>query len=122
MKAYLPTRQNWCTPENAPTLAKSSTVDVPGQRRGVAEDRVAADVAVVRDVGVGHQQVVVADAGDAAAARGAAMDGHELADDVAVADDDPRRLAAELQILRDQADRGHREDLVAVADLGRRRR
>ena len=83
MNVYLPTRQNWCTPENAPTLAKSSTVDVTGQRRGVAEDRVVADVAVVRDVRVGHQQVAVADAGQPAAARRAAMDGHELADDVA---------------------------------------
>ena len=46
------------------------------------------------------------------------MDRHELADDVAVADHDARRLAAELQVLRHQPDRGHREDLVAVADLG----
>ena len=33
--------------------------------------------------------------------------------------DEARRLAVILQILRDQADRGEREDLVAVADLGR---
>ena len=60
--------------------------------------------------------------GDAAAAGGAAVDGDELAEHVAVADHQPRRLAAELQVLRHQADRGEREDLVAVADArcGRR--
>ena len=62
--------------------------DVAAERRGVAEDRVVADVAVVRDVRVGHEQVVVADRRDAAAARRAAMDGDELAEDVAAADDE----------------------------------
>jgi hypothetical protein len=99
-------------------LALSSTSTCPASVAAVAEDGVVADGAVVRDVGVGHQQVVVADAGHAAAARRAAMDGHELADHVAVADHHPRRLAAELQVLRHQADRGHREDFVVVADLG----
>src|SRR4029078_13032702 len=53
-----------------------------------------------------------------AAPGGAAVDRHELADDVAVADHHARRLAAELQGLRHQADRRHRGDLVVVADLG----
>ena len=75
-------------------------------------------MAVVRHVRVGHEQVVIADPGQAAAARGAAMNGRELADDVAVADHQPGLLAAELQVLRNQADRRHREDLVGVADLG----
>ena len=78
-----------------------------------------ADVAVVRDVRVGHEHVVVADFRDAAAARGAAMDRHELPEHVVVADDQPRRLAVILQVLRNQADRDEREDLVAVADLGK---
>ena len=56
--------------------------------------------------------------GHSAAAPGAPVYRHELANDVPVADDQPRRFAAELQILRDEADRRHREDLVAVAHLG----
>ena len=45
------------------------------------------------------------------------MNRDELAEDVVVADHEPRRFAAILQVLRDQADRGKREDLVAIADL-----
>ena len=92
--------------------------DVAAERRHVAEDRVVADVAVVRDVHVRHEHVAIADLGDAAAAARAAVDGDELAEDVALADDQPRLLAAELQVLRDQADRRERKDLGAVADLG----
>ena len=55
---------------------------------------------------------------DAAAAGRAAVDGDELAEDVAGADLEARRLAAVLQVLRRQADRGEREDLGAVADRG----
>ena len=49
-------------------------LDVAGQRRRVGEDDPAADVGVVSDVGVGHEQVVVADPRDPAAAGGAAAD------------------------------------------------
>ena len=59
---------------------------MPAERGAGPEDRVAADVAIVRDVHVGHEQVAVADRRPAAAAGGAAMDGHELAEDVALAD------------------------------------
>ena len=60
--------------------------DVAAERRVRPEDRVAADVAVVRHVHVGHEQVVVADRRLAAAAGGAAVDRDELAEDVAAAD------------------------------------
>ena len=50
--------------------------------------------------------------------RGAAMDGHELAEDVAAPDDQPGRLAAELEVLRDETDRREGKDLRAFADLG----
>ena len=118
MKACCPTRQNWCTPEKALIVGVVLDRDVAAERGGVAEDGVVADVAVVRDVRVGHEHVVVADLGQPAAARGAAVDRDELADHVAVADHQAGRLPAELQVLRDQADRGERKDLVAVADLG----
>ena len=63
-----------------------------------------ADADVVGDVGVGHQQVVAADAGDQAAALGAAVDGDELADAVAVADAGLGALALVFQVLRGDAD------------------
>ena len=65
-----------------------------------------ADDAVVRDVHVGQHPVVVADAGDAAAVAGAAVDGDELADRVAVADHQFGALAGVLLVLRIAADRG----------------
>ena len=45
--------------------------DVAGQPHAVAQDDVVADLAIVRHVGVGHQQVVAADRGHQAAAGGA---------------------------------------------------
>ena len=92
--------------------------DVTGERCGVGENRLVPDMAVMRDVRVGHEEIVVADLGDSSTAGRAAMDRDELSNDVAAADLEPRQLAAELQVLRDQADGGHRENLVFVADLG----
>ena len=100
-------------------VAKSSTRHVAAERRArCRKSSWLPDVAVVRHVRVGHEQVVIADRRHAAAAGRAAMDRDELAEDVVMADDEPRRLAAELQVLRRQADRRERADLAC----GRRSR
>src|SRR5438093_6427725 len=91
---------------------------VPAERRHVAEDRVVTHVAVVRDVHVRHEHVAIANRRHAAAALRAAMDRDELAEDVALADRQPRLLAAELEVLWGLADRRDRIDLAVVADLG----
>jgi hypothetical protein len=75
-------------------------VHVAAERRRVAENRMAPHVTVVRHVRVGHEQVVIPDGRRPAAAGGAAMDGDEFAEDVVMAHDQTRRLAAVLQILR----------------------
>ena len=54
----------------------------------------------------------------AAAAARAAVNRHELAENVAAADDEARLFSAELQILRREADRRERIHLGLVADLG----
>lgn len=90
--------------------------DVPGQGRGVGQDVVVADHAVVGDVRVGHHQVVRADAGHSAAALGAAMDGRKFADPVAVANDKRALFTAEFQVLGFAADAGHRMDMVFGAE------
>ena len=46
---------------NPPRIAQSPSSHVAGERRVVRKNAVAADHAVVRDVRVGHEQVVVAD-------------------------------------------------------------
>ena len=96
--------------------AKSSTVDVAAEGRGVGEDRVVPDPAVVGHVGVGHEQVVGADLGDAAAEGRAEVDGHELVDGVAVADHEAARLPPVLQVLGNDAHRAEREEMVLLAE------
>jgi hypothetical protein len=94
-------------------------LDMPSQRRAVGEDRPAADVTVVRHVAVDHEQVVVADGGEAAPLAGAAMESGELADRVAVPDLEAHRLVGELQILWIHAQADRRVDAVLAADHGR---
>ena len=74
--------------------------DVAGELAGVGEDGVVADLAVVRDVHVGHDPVVVAEARDARVLHRAAVDRAVLADRVAVADLDRGGLAGVLLVLR----------------------
>ena len=93
--------------------------DVAGQRGVVGEDGVAADVAVVGDVRVGHDPVVVADAGGAAAFAGAAVDGDEFVEGIAVADHQLAALAPVFLVLRVAADRGVGMDVVVAPDPGR---
>src|SRR3546814_7838348 len=68
---------------------------------------------------MGQRPVVVVDAGRAAATAGAAVDGGELADHVAVADLQRDAFAAVLLVLRVAADRGVAVDAVVAADAGR---
>ena len=94
-------------------------LDVAAERRVVREHAVRADDAVVPDVRAGHEQIVAADARDQLILGGAAIDRAVLAEGVAVADLQPRRLAVVFQVLRRGADRGELEDLVVAADRGR---
>src|SRR5208282_1840719 len=89
---------------------------VAAQGRSVREDGVVADHAVVRDVGVGHDQRVASDAGEATAARRPTADGDVLADHVVVTDLEPRRLALVFQVLRLDPDRSKGEDAIVVAN------
>jgi len=71
----------------------------------------------VRDVRVGHEDVVVADPREAAADLGARVDRHALPDDVPLADQEARVAALVLHVLRAAADDGVGEDERASADL-----
>src|SRR6266849_3237223 len=93
--------------------------DMSSQRRGVSHDDVAADLAIVRDVSVGHDQVVVPDPGEAAALHRAAINRDELANLVVIADLEARRLARVRNVLRRQANRREREESIIDADLRR---
>src|SRR4249919_4042673 len=90
-----------------------------GQRGVVGKHAVVADVAVVRDVRIGEEPVVVADAGGVATPAGAAVDGAELAEDVAVADGQLDAFARIFLVLRFTADRAVAHEAVVAADPGR---
>ncbi len=91
---------------------------VTGQHDVVGEDDAVADMAVVADVRVGEKGAAVADGGRHAAAFGARIEGHALADHAVAADGQRRRLAVIFEILRLVADGRERKDARARADGG----
>src|SRR4029077_20732068 len=94
-------------------------LDVAAEHRAVGEHGVAAHHAVMGHVRAGHQQVVVADTRDPLVVSRAAVDGAELAEHVALADHEPRGLAAVFLVLRRIADGSELEHVVAGPDDGR---
>ena len=94
-------------------------LDVAAEGRHVRQDDLVADAAIVRHMRIGHQKIVVADAGHAFALHRAAVHGHEFPDHVPVADLEPGRFALVLLVLRSVADRCELVDLVLCADAGR---
>ena len=86
--------------------------DVAAEGRGVGQNDVVADVAIVRDVGVSHHQYMAAHASQSAALDGAAVDGDKLANLVMVADLEPRGFAGVGEVLRRHADRAEGKEAV----------
>ena len=68
-----------------------------------------ADDAIMRDMGVGHDQRVAANASQSAALDGAAVDGDKLANLVVVANLEARRFTGVSDVLRRHADRSRKE-------------
>gem|GEM_PF-2724911 len=77
------------------------------------------DHAVVADVSISHDQVVITEGGFGAILHGAAMDGDTLANHVVIADHQARRLTLVLQIRRIFANRGELIDAIVPTDTGR---
>ena len=73
-----------------------------GKRGCVGHDHVVAEPAVVSDMGLGHDQAIVTDLGEHAAACSPAMNCDEFTNLISFADSGLRRLALVLQILRAQ--------------------
>src|SRR6185369_4912949 len=90
--------------------------DVPAERRIVGHDHMVADLAVMRDVDADHEEAVVADARDHAAALGPGVHRHIFADRVVAPDHQLGLLAPILEILWFKTDRGERKHPAAVPD------
>ena len=89
---------------------------VARERRDVGHDDVVAQRAIVRDVAVGEDVIVRADARDFAVA-GRAVNGDVFAEGVAVADFGARDAALPFQILRLQPDAGERKNFVVLSEF-----
>ncbi len=91
---------------------------VSGKGGGIGENGVAADLTIVGDVRISHEQIAVADARDAAALHRAAIDGDVFVKDVGVADFEFGALAFVGEVLRIAANRAKGVEHIARADTG----
>ena len=89
-----------------------------GEGDTVGEDAVRAEVDIVRDVGVGHEEIFIADGGDHATAGGAAMDCDKLANFVAGADVGFGAFAVIFEVLGGDADGRVGVEDILFADGG----
>ena len=100
------------------TAADSPVVHIrfAGQTRITHNDAMPADLTIVRNMGIRHNQGITADACDAlAAGLGAPVHGGAFADIHAVANLHPGFLTFKLQVLRDGPHHGPREDGAVLA-------
>src|SRR3989344_5141692 len=93
--------------------------DMPRQAGAVGENRMIADTAVVRDMTIRHDEIVMADPRHTAAGNGAATERAILPDDVTVADLQPGRLALVTQMLGGVPQRRELIDSVVFSDARR---
>ncbi|MNC05431.1 hypothetical protein D3C75_529030 [compost metagenome] len=85
----------------------------------VHQDAVVANHAVVADVGIGHDQVVIAQGRFRTILDGATVDRHAFTDDVVITNHQAGFLALVLQVRRVLTHRGKLVDAIVLADSGR---
>ena len=91
-------------------------LDVARERCSVSHDYLAAQLAIVRYVSLGHQQIAVANPGHSAATLGPPMDGDEFSDVIFLTYLCASWFARVFQILRSEADRDEWEYVRFIAD------
>src|SRR6185437_4533079 len=90
-----------------------------GQGGAVGEDGLVADLTIVRNVRIRHEQIVTANPGDTFVLRSAAIDGAALAKHIAITNLQTRGLALVLLVLRGIPDGGELEYVIVRANDGR---
>ena len=90
--------------------------DMASQSGSISHDHIVGDSAVMRDVGIRHDQAVASHARNATSARRAAVDRYTFANHVVVADFESRLFAFELQVLRLETYGCKRKNPIVVAD------
>src|SRR4029077_5461922 len=89
--------------------------DVSRECGGICKHGMGADLAIVCDVRVSHNQIVAAEPSDAAALRGAAVNGAELVKFVRVADFERDALPLVSQVLRVAANRTEGREMIIAS-------
>jgi hypothetical protein len=89
--------------------------DVAGERGAIDKNRVAADLAIVADVRVGHDEIVAAEARGAAALERAAIHRGEFVKFIIVADFERDAFTSVGEILRVATDDAERVEVVAAS-------
>ena len=93
--------------------------DVSSQSRGVGEDYIISDHAIVRDMDVRHYQSSISDSSQTAALYRPAIDCHEFADYIVIADFEAGWFSRVGNILRSQSDGRERKKRI-IAPNSRR--
>ncbi len=91
---------------------------VPGQLRVVGKNGVVADLAVMRQVHISHDPVVIAHARHTCIARRTYVEGAKLADGIAITNDKLAGLASIFLVLGNGAQRVELEDTVITTNGG----
>ena len=92
--------------------------DVATEGRAVRDDITIADDAIVGDMTLHHQKVLITDSRDHAAARSAGIERDIFANRIAIANQELARLAFVFKILGDGADAGEGKDHILFAECG----
>ena len=93
--------------------------NVAAKRRRIGENDVIANDAIVRNVGICHDERVAAHVGEPAALYGATIDSGELADHIVISYFEPGCFARITHVLRCEPDRAKGKELIMCADPAR---
>src|SRR5262245_52335503 len=91
--------------------------DMACESRRIGEDNVISQDAVMADVGVCHEIIMIPDSCVTAATLCTPMNVHVFAEHIVIADREQGLLALELQILRLKTDRPEGVKMIVVANL-----
>src|SRR5581483_7357949 len=93
-------------------------VDMPGERGSVCHDYMVANKAVMRHMGIRHDQDVIANARYPTTRGRAPMQSDELANHIVIPDLEPGSFTGILQVLWRQSDRSKRKNSIIVPKSG----
>ena len=91
---------------------------VSPKRGGIGQNHPISDYTIMRDVSVGHDERVIADAGHSSAFWRAAVDGDKFTNDVVLTYSQMGRLAGVSNILRSETNGRKGEEVIVGADRG----